>query len=262
MAARAIWKGILKIGSLDVAIKLYAAVKDRNVHFHVLQKRTRSRVRERMVRESGEQVAHENIRKGYEAEPGTFVVVDEKELERMKPPESRDIETMRFVPSQEIGNEWYDRPYYLGPDDDDEAYFALVEALQKSDAVGIVRWVMRGKAYVGALSTEEDYLLLIKMRYAEEVLPSQDLAAPTGPALDSKELRMAKELVSALAGKFAPAEFHDDYRERVLHFVEAKAKGKSPRLPIIKERTTGASLDDQLTKSLAALKRGPEKRVA
>ena len=73
---------------------------------------------------------------------------------------------------------------------------------------------------------------------------------------------MAKELVSALEGKFEPAEFHDDYRERVLNFIEAKGKGKHPRLPVVKERATGASLDDQLTKSLAALKRGPEKRVA
>jgi len=263
MATRAIWKGSLKVGSLDVGIKLYAAVKDRNAHFHILEDRTGSRVRQRMVRESGEEVAHKKIQKGYEIEPGTFVVVEEKDLERMKPPESRDIETLRFVPSQEIGNEWYDRPYYLGPDDDDDTnYFAFVEALQKSNAVGIVRWVMRGKAYVGALTTQDDYLLLIKMRYSQEVQPSQDLAPPSGPALDQKELRMAKELLSALEGKFEPAEFHDDYRERVLHFVEAKAKGKHPRLPIIKERTTGASLDDQLTKSLAALKRGPEKRVA
>jgi DNA end-binding protein Ku len=215
-----------------------------------------------MVRESGEEIARKNITKGYEIEPGTFVVVEDEDLERMKPLHSRDIEITRFVPSDEIGNEWYERPYYLGPDDDDQNYFALVEALQKSELVGIVRWVMRGKEYVGALSTKDDYLLLIKMRYAEEVLPSQDLSAPSGPDLNPKELRMAKELVSALEGKFKPAEFHDDYRKRVLQFVEAKAKGKPPPLPIIKERITGASLDDQLTKSLAALKRGPEKRVA
>lgn len=94
------------------------------------------------------------------------------------------------------------------------------------------------------------------------MLPANGLTAPSSAALEPKELRMAKELVSALEGKFEPAEFHDEYRQRVLNFVEAKAKGKHPRLPIIKERTTGASLDDQLTKSLAALKRGREKRVA
>jgi DNA end-binding protein Ku len=259
--AHAIWKGTLKVDSLEAAVKLYAAVEDRKVHFHVMQEQTRSRVRQRMVRETGEEVAREDIQKGYEVEPGTFVIVKEEELDKIKPPESRDIETTRFVPSHAISNEWYERPYFLGPDDDEQNYFALAEALRKSDLVGIVRWVMRGKEYVGALTVEGDYLLLIKLRYAEEVV-ARALPAPSGPALDPKELRLAKELVSALEGKFEPEEFHDDYRERVLHFVEAKAKGKHPRLPIIKERTTGASLDDQLTKSLAALKRGREKRVA
>jgi DNA end-binding protein Ku len=262
MALRAFWKGILKVGSLDTAVKLYAAIEDRNVHFHVLQEETSSPVRQRMVRETGEEVARENTRKGYEIEPGRFVVVEDKEIEQFKPPESRNIETTRFVPSDAIDAEWYERPYYLGPDGDDQNYFALVEALEKAALVGIVRWVMRGKDYVGALSTEADYLLLHKMRYAEELLPSRSLTAPSGPALDPRELRMAKELVAALEGNFDPAEFHDDYRERVLHFVEAKVKGKHPRLPRIVERTTGASLDDQLTKSLAALKRGREKRVA
>jgi len=262
MAARAIWKGILKVGSLDTAVKLYAAVEDRNVHLHVMQEQTRSRVRQRMVRETGEEVVRENIRMGYEIEPGTFVVVESEELERLKPPESRNLETTRFVPPHAISNEWYERPYYLGPDDDDLNYFALVEALQKSGRVGIVRWVMRGKDYVGGLCTQGEHLLLIKMRYAEEVLPARGLSAPSGAALNPKELQMAKELLSALDGKFEPAEFHDEYHERVLNFLEAKAKGKHPRLPIIKERITGASLDDQLTKSLAALKRGREKKVA
>jgi DNA end-binding protein Ku len=259
---RAIWKGILKVGSLDTAVKLYAAVDDRKVHFHVMQEQTHSRVRQRMVRETGEEVARPDIQKGYEVEPGTFIIVEEGELDQFKPPESRKIDATRFVPPHAIGNEWYERPYYLGPDDGDQNYFALVEALRKSGLVGIVHWVMRGRDYTGALSTEGDHLLLIKLRYAEEVVPARALPAPSGPALDPKELRLAKELISALEGKFEPAEFHDDYRERVLHFVEAKAKGKHPRLPIIKERTTGASLDDQLTKSLAALKRGREKRVA
>jgi DNA end-binding protein Ku len=91
---------------------------------------------------------------------------------------------------------------------------------------------------------------------------TEGLTAPGGPALDEKELRMAKELVSALEGQFNPDEFHDDYRERVMTFLQAKAKGKHPRLPAVKERKSSGSLDDQLARSLAALKRGKEKRIA
>jgi DNA end-binding protein Ku len=229
----------------------------------MLQGEKKTRVKQQMVEEGGEVVSREEIRKGYEVEPGTFVVIEDKELEQLKPDESRDITAMRFVPQSEVSNDWYERPYYLGPDDQDseEEYFALVDALQNRAVLGIVRWSMRGKAYVGALTTDGGYLMLIKMRYAEEVIV-RGLTAPSGPALDEKELRMANELVSALAGHFEPHEFRDEYRERVLTFVEAKARGKHPRLPALKEKETGGPLDTQLARSLAALKRGREKKIA
>jgi DNA end-binding protein Ku len=263
MAARAIWKGVLKVGSVELPVKLYAAVEDRKVHFHMLQGDKKTRVKQQMVDEPGKAVAREEIRKGYEVEPGTFVVIEDEELEQLKPEESREISTLRFVPPSEVTSDWYERPYYLGPDgaDHEEKYFALVEALQSREVVGIVRWSMRGKAYIGALTTEGDHLMLIKTRYSEEVI-ARGLSAPSGSPLEEKELRMAHELVSALAGDFQSEDFHDDYRKRVADFVEAKAKGKHPRLPVIKEKETSGSLDAQLSRSLAALKRGKEKKIA
>ena len=262
MVARAIWKGSLKVGSAAVPIKMYAAVQDRDVHFHVLQNKTKSRVKQEMVTEEREQVEKAQIQKGYEIEPGTFVIVEPSELQRLKPKESRTVDMRRFVAPSQLGNEWYERPYYLGPDGDAEKYFALVEALEKRNLVGIARWSMRGKSYVGALRVEDGYLMLIKLRYSEEVLSADDLPAPAGRDLDQKELRMAEELIAALEGKFEPTEFRDEYRERLAAFLQAKAKGKHPRLPQIKERETRGSLDQQLAKSLAAMKRGREKKVA
>jgi DNA end-binding protein Ku len=262
MPARAIWKGVLKLGSSGTPVKLYAAVQDRKVHFHVLQSKTKSRVKQHMVRETGAQVPKEDLRKGYEVEPGTFVVLEDKELDRLKPEESRDLQATRFIPHSQLSNEWYERPYYLGPDGDNDGYFALVKSIQSRQVLGIVRWTMRAKAYIGALTTQDGYLLLIKTRYAEEVLPLSTLSAPAGPALDEKELRMAQQLLSALEGTFEPAQFRDEYRQRVQDFVEAKAKGKHPRLPMVKERTAAASLDVQLAKSLKAVVRGREKQVA
>jgi DNA end-binding protein Ku len=260
MAARAIWKGELKVGSTTVPVKLYAAVQDRDVHFHVLQTKTKARVKQQMVTEDQQTLSKENIRKGYEVEPGTFVLIEEEELQGLKPKESRTIQLSRFVPPSTLGNEWYERPYYLGPDGDEGKYFALVEALEQKDVIGIARWAMRGKSYVGALRREGDHLALIKLRYTEEVLSARELPAPGGRALDPKELRMADELVAALEGNFDPNEFHDEYRKRLQDFLDAKARGKHPRLPVIKERTVAASLDQQLAKSLAALKK--EKTVA
>jgi len=256
------WKGALKLGSSTVPVKLYAAVQDRDVHFHVLASKTKSRVKQQIVSEAQEPVEKEDIRKGYEIDPGTFVIVEDEELDKLKPKESRDVRFLRFVPPSNLGNEWYERPYYLGPDGETEKYFALAEALEKRNLLGIARWTMRGKSYVGALRVEGGYLLLIKLRYAEEVLSERELPAPGGRELDPKEIRMAEELVSALEGKFEPEAYRDEYRDRVTNFIEAKAKGKHPRLPQIKERETGGPLDRQLAKSLAAIKRGREKKVA
>jgi DNA end-binding protein Ku len=103
---------------------------------------------------------------------------------------------------------------------------------------------------------------LNKLRYAEEVLSARELPSPGGRQLESKELRMAEELVSALEGEFDPEQFRNEYRERLMHFIEEKAQGKHPRLPAVKERRAAGSLDEQLAKSLAAMKRGREKKVA
>src|SRR5207249_6266457 len=115
---RAIWKGELKAGSATVPVKLYAAVEDRDVRFHVLQSRTKSRVKQQIVTEEKKQVEKEEIRKGYEIEPGTFVILETDELQKLKPKESRTISFPRFVPVSALGNEWYERPYYLAPDGD------------------------------------------------------------------------------------------------------------------------------------------------
>lgn len=257
------WKGILKVGSSAVPVKLYSAVENRDIHFHLLQSGTNSRVKQHMIRpDDREQVTEEQIRKGYEIEPGEFVVIKDTETQQLKPKESREVRFTRFVSPSAVGSEWYERPYYLGPDGEEAKYFALAEAIRNRKVEGIARWAMRGKSYVGAVLTYGDYLVLIKLRYAEEVLSVRELPAPTGRPLDEKELRMAEDLVSALEGEFNPEQFRDEYRHKLMEFIEAKARGKRPRLAAVKTRARGESIRDQLAKSLAALKRGKEKKVA
>src|SRR5262245_10862245 len=255
MASRASWKGELKIGSSKIPVKLYAAVQDRDVHFHILQKKTGNRVKQQMVTEDEEGVEREEIRKGYEIEPGTFVILKEPELKRLQAKPSRTIGISRFVPVSTLGHEWYERGYYLGPDGSEAEYFALTEALRERNKLGVAHWSMRGRSYVGALRAESGYLVLIRLRYAGEVLPARELPSPAGRPPDPKELRMAEELVGALAGEFKPDEFRDEYRDRLQKFIEAKAKGRFPRLALVKDRPTGGALDEQLSRSLAALKR-------
>jgi len=261
MAARAIWKGELKVGTAKVPVKLYSAVVDRTVHFHILDDKHLMRVKQHMVSpDSGDEVATEEIQKGYEFEPGRFVVVTEEELAKLEPKASRDIDVTEFVPPEAISQQWYERPYYLAPDGDEKSYFALVEALNNRDREGIAHWVMRKKNYVGALRAEGDYLVLVTLRNAAEVISAKDLPKPGGREPTAKEINMAKQLVEMLEDDFNAADYKDEYRERVMEFIEKKAKGKAPRLHAVKAKRKSTSLDSVLEKSLQALKK--EKRAA
>ena len=255
MTARAIWKGELKLDSTKVPVKLYSAVKDQTVRFHILDQKSKTRVKQHMVEPAGKEVTSEEVRKGFEVETGTFVILEKEELEKLAPEESREIEITQFVPPAKIPPEYYDRPYYLGPDGDQTAYFALAEALKNQEKEGVARWVMRKQSYVGALRAEDDHLLLFTLRHAEEVLSAKDLPHPAGRAPDKKELTMAKQLVEMLKGEFDPKDYQDEYRERVMEFVEKKAKGHKPRLHLVKTKRKTTSLDKVLSKSIEALKK-------
>lgn len=256
MTARAIWKGNLKLDSTRVPVKLYAAVKDANVRFNILDVKTKQRVKQHMINaETGDEVPNEEIQKGFEVEPGTFVILDEKELESLEPEASRDIEVEQFVPPKEIPPEYYDRPYYLGPDGDAAAYFALAEALKNQEREAVVRWVMRKQPYAGALRVDSDYLVLYTLRNAEEVLSAKDLPRPAGRAPDKKELSMAKQLVELLKGEFDPRDYKDEYRARVMEFIEKKAKGHKPKLRLVKAKKKTTKLDKVLSKSIETLKK-------
>ena len=251
--ARAMWKGVLSIGKQKLPVKLYSAVVDRQVHFHLLHDRDEERVEQRLVDpDTDEPVAREEVRKGYEAKPGVFVVLDEDELEALAPEASRDIEILRFVPAGAIHHQWYERPYWLGPDGDTEGYFALVEALRNQQCEGVARWVMRKRPYVGALRVEGDHLMLVALRHTEAVVLPSEIKAPPGRPFDVKERQLAEQLIESLTDHFDPAAYHDTYRERVQELIQAKAKGKNPRLHRPKpKKAAGEDLERALAASLS-----------
>lgn len=261
MAARAIWKGELKLGTTKIPVKLYSGVTDQTVRFHILDEKHLMRVKQHMVHpETGDEVPNEEIQKGYELEPGRFVILTEKELESLEPKPSREVEIIEFVPPSAISQQWYERPYYLAPDGDAKAYFALAQALENKDREGVAHWVMRNKPYVGALRAQDGYLILFTLRNANEVIAADELPKPAGRAPTQKELNMAKQLVGLLEGEFNAKDFKDEYRKRVMEFVEQKAKGRKPKLKAVKTKRAPSSLDSVLAKSLASLKK--EKRAA
>lgn len=253
MGARAIWKAHICFGGVDVPVKLYSAVQDRTVHFRLLDAKRHEPVKQHMVDpDTGTVVDSADIRRAYETDEGELVILEAEDLEQVTPTPSREIVVTHFVPPEQITHQWYDRPYFLGPDQEDGAYFALAAALRKRGVEGVAQWVMRNKEYVGALRAEGDYLMLITLRHAGEVVPASALPAPTGRALDDREVNMAKQLVKAMEDPFDITAFHDEYRERVLELVQARAAGKVVRFPTAPRKQTETSLADVLEASLAA----------
>lgn len=254
MAARAIWKGTINFGDIDIPVKLYAAVQDAGVHFRLLHDRDRAPVVRKMLNaRTGKEVGHESTRMAAPVARGRFVVLSAEELASVEPEPSRVIEIVRFVPTAALDHAFYDRPYWLAPDGPHDArYWALVDALSDDGREGIARWVMRKRAYTGALRVHEDRLVLITTRHAGEVVEPGEVAAPAGRAPDAKELDMARQLVEMLEGPFEPDEYRDEYRQRVLELVQRKARGeKIPAVRPLRKRAA-SNLIEALQKSIAA----------
>lgn len=227
MAARAIWKGIIRLGDVSVPVKLYGAVEEKTIHFRLLHRKDKTPVRQEMVDpETGEVVPAEAIRHGYETEDGEMVILTDEELKSLEPEESRQIEIISFLPDSAIDHRWFERPYFLGPDGDRESYSTLAAALDSAGTEGLARWVMRNKEYFGILRLQKGYPVLITLRHAEEVVQLAGLKIPAGREIDKKELALAEQLVSALADSFDPAQYRDEYRARVMGLIAAKASGK------------------------------------
>jgi len=260
MPARAIWKGELKLGKHNVGVKFYSAIEDRSVHFHLLHEKDKAPVEQHIVRkDTGEDVPKEDLRKAYAVSSNTAVILQPDELEELVPPESRDIELLRFVPTDALGDQWYERPYYLGPDGHTDDYFAFGEALARKEVIGIARWVMRKKRYLGAISVVDGYLVMTTLRRAEQVVSFSGVEPAKSATPQANELKLAEQLVKSIEADFDPRQWQNDYRERLYKLIEAKARGEKIKPVPAKRKRAEGSLADSLKASLAAAK---EKKVA
>jgi DNA end-binding protein Ku len=230
--ARSMWSGAISFGLVNVPIKLYSAVSKKTVRFHQLNGETGNRIQQKRVDpDTGEEVAYENIVKGYELTRDRYVVINPDELEALDPEKSRTIDIEDFVDLADIDPVYYDHPYYLVPDKGAaKAYGLLLNAMQESGKVAIARVVLRSKEQLVAIRPNRDATLLMMetMIFADEVVPPDDLdGLPDKDDLKAsdRELKMAQQLIDSLATDFAPERYHDEYREKVLELIEAKAEG-------------------------------------
>jgi DNA end-binding protein Ku len=261
MPARAMFKAEITLEDLRVPVKLYAAVQDARIHFRLLHVKDHTPVAQRMVDpETQEPVPPEEIKRAVEVERGIFVAVTRDEQAQLEPKASRSITVDRIVTADKLEERWFDRPYYLGPDGDDDSYFAFAAVLEAKRWIAIVHWVMRKRSYAGALYGSDGYLLLDTLRNATDLVEIKAVRTPPSRAPEPREIALAEQLIGTLEGEFDPAQFHDEHRERVLAMLEAKSKGKVVRFPKAARRKPSDSLLKDLQASLKGRKKASSGR--
>jgi DNA end-binding protein Ku len=226
---RSMWSGSISFGMVNVPVKLFTAVSQKDIHFHQLHDADGARIQmKRVCSLDGKEVPYENIVKGYEISPDRYVKINPRELEALDPKATQTIDIESFAKLDEIDPLYYEHSYYLVPDKGaGKAYSLLLQAMADTESVAIARAVIRTKQYVMVVRPAENVLAVSTLYYADEVVPQSSLdGLPTDIKLNEKELAMARQLVESLTQKFNVKKYRDEYRERVLHLIEQKAEGK------------------------------------
>jgi DNA end-binding protein Ku len=228
--ARPIWTGLISFGLVSVPVKAYPAVRDHDVHFHQIDKKSHARIRNRKVSgKTGREVDSADIEMGFEVSKGRYVTFDKSELDDLRPASTRAIEVTDFVTLHDVDPIYYERTYWLAPGPDAAKPYQLLRAAMEDRGVGgIGTVVMRNKQYLTAIRPLEGALAMSTMRFADEVVPRSDVEeVPDRRAKpDPKMLRMATQLVDTLTGDWRPRDYHDTYTEELRKRIRAKRAGK------------------------------------
>jgi DNA end-binding protein Ku len=246
MALKSIWNGTIAFGGVFVPVKVHSATEDRTVHFHEVHRDDGARIEhKRICPKEDKEVPYKEVVGGYEFADGKYVVLEKDEIKAAAGSGSRLIDVEEFVCAGDIEPVMFDKSYYLGSQDKGkDAYRLLHDALEKTDRAGIGRWVFHNREYLVAVRAVGDVIVMHTMRFHDELVPAKDLEIPKPSRKPSKpELDMAGKLLESLEDRFDPEKFEDTYRERLLEYIEAKAKGKVASLP---KRTDSQDPDDLL----------------
>jgi DNA end-binding protein Ku len=267
--ARPVWSGTISFGLVNVPVKAFTAVRDHDVHFHQLDRKSGSRIRYKKVTEkSGREVDADQIEMGFEISDGRYVTFDKKELEELRPTSTRAIEVSDFVALEDVDPIYYERTYWLAPDGDaaGRAYQLLLAAMEARERVAIGTVAMRNKQYLTAIRPLDGVLAMSTMRFADEVVPRKDI--DDLPSRRSKpapaELRMAVQLLDSLASDWDPKRYKDTYVEELRERIDAKEAGEDivAEGPAEKPGADVIDLSEALQRSLDEARGGKRRRTS
>lgn len=256
---RPTWSGAVSFGLVNVPVKLYTAATSRDIRFNQLHEEDGGRIQQkRFCTIDGEEVAADQLVKGYEIAPDRYVTITQEELEGLDPKASRSIEIEEFVDLAQIDPVYFENSYYLVPDKNaGRAYALLLRAMEDTQKVALGRVVMRNKQYLVALRPAGDALSMATLYYADEVVPKSNLDGLSDAAVEvnERELGMARQLIESLATDFEPAKYRDEHRERILSLIDQKATGEEIVAPKVEDEAPKVvDLMAALEASIAAAK--------
>jgi DNA end-binding protein Ku len=228
--ARSLWTGSINFGLVNVPVKAFTAVRDHDVHFHQLDKKSGARIRYRKVSEkTGREVESDDIVMGFETRKGRYVTFDDKELDELRPASTKMLEITDFVALDDIDPIYYDTTYWLTPDGNAaaKAYALLLATMEDEQRVGIGTVVLRDRQHLAAIRPLDGALAMSTMRFSDEVVPRSDIEGlPRRSKPEPKALRMAKQILDGLSAEWDPKQYHDTYTETLRKRIARKQSGK------------------------------------
>jgi DNA end-binding protein Ku len=259
---RAIWSGSISFGLVNVPVRMYSAIDEQDVRFHLLHEKDDSRIGyEKICKKEGKPVPDDEIVRGYEVSEGEYVYLTDEDLEAAAGETYRSIDIQDFVDVDEVDPIYFERTSYLGPAEGAEKpYSLLVRAMEESGLVGIATYVARDKQQLGCLRVRDGMILLERMFFADEIRPTKGLVSRSAK-VGKQELAMALDLIDRFRGPFEPEKYEDTYREALLSVIDRKRKGKEVHVEPEPEREEPTDLLEALRASVEAHgRRGREAR--
>ena len=250
---RAIWTGSVTFGLVNVPVRMVSAVEERKLHFHYVHAPDSSRIGyDKICKAEGKPVPDDEIVKAFEYEKGEYVFMTDEDFEAAAAESTKTIEIRDFVAADEIDPIYFERTYYLAPQEGAEKVYALlVQAMERSGLVAIAKYVMRDRQNLGALRVRDGVIALERMYFGDEIRPASELA-PEGVKVDKRELEMAEQLIESFTDEFDPSRYADTYRDALCEIIRAKRKGEEVHVP---ER---AEEEEQAPDLLSALRASVE----
>jgi len=274
--ARPIWTGTLSFGLLNVPVSLMSGQRSVDLHFRMLDSRSNTPVRyERVNAETGEEVPWKEIVKAFEYAKGSYVVLEPEDIKSASSDGREAVEVEAFVDAASIGPEYFEKPYILVPGKKAEkGYVLLRETLKRTGKIGIARVVIRTREYLSAVMPHDDALMLVLLRYPQELIDVDEYKIPHGAAsqyrISAREMEMAEQLIGSMSGEWKPGDYRDEFRERLRKVIEKRMKSKGVVSPAVEEEgdvpenasTNVVDFMALLKQSLDSKKRTPAKKAA